>query len=50
MNFIEQLFGISTDGGSGSTELIYFVLLGLVVLAYAGRRTVRTFLERAPVR
>lgn len=24
MDFIERLFGISPDGGDGSTELLYF--------------------------
>lgn len=47
MNFIEQVFGISPDGGNGSTELMYLVVLGVVVLAYTRRRTIRKFLEGA---
>jgi hypothetical protein len=27
MDFIERLFGISPDGGDGSTELLYFGVL-----------------------
>jgi hypothetical protein len=47
MDFIERLFGISPDGGDGSTELMYIVVF-LVIAAllawrplsrwYAGRR------------
>jgi hypothetical protein len=34
MDFIEQLFGISPDGGSGSLELMLFLvpLIGLLLL------------------
>jgi hypothetical protein len=40
MDFIEQLFGISPDGGSGLLELMLFVvpLLGLLLLrSWRGR-------------
>jgi hypothetical protein len=33
MDFIERLFGISPDGGDGSTELMYVVALITVLLA-----------------
>jgi hypothetical protein len=41
MDFIEQLFGISPDGGSGSLELALFLIpiAGAAWLAY--RRTAR---------
>jgi hypothetical protein len=34
MDFIEQIFGVSPDGGSGLLELLLFMLpiLGLVVI------------------
>jgi hypothetical protein len=41
MDFIERLFGISPDGGSGLTEASYFFLLALVVLLFFGRRISR---------
>jgi len=44
MDFIERWFGISPDGGSGLTELSYFLLLLVVVgillyRRFAGRST-----------
>jgi hypothetical protein len=47
LNFIERLFGVSPDGGSGTTELIYLVVAGIVVLSYIGRKHIRTFLAKA---
>jgi len=35
MDFIERWFGISPDGGDGSTELLYIIAL-LVLCAAAG--------------
>ena len=36
MDFIERIFGISPDGGNGSTELMYLsifvVIVGLILL------------------
>jgi hypothetical protein len=42
MDFIERIFGISPDGGSGSFELLLFIipLAGLAGL-YGWRRSVR---------
>jgi hypothetical protein len=37
MDFIERLFGISPDGGSGSTEVIVFGALILFAIAVAWR-------------
>lgn len=39
MDFIERLFGISPDGGSGSLEFLLFALpiAGLCYLAYRRR-------------
>jgi hypothetical protein len=36
MDFVERFFGISPDGGDGSTELIYFgalVVIAAIVLS-----------------
>ena len=33
MDWIERLFGISPDGGDGSTELWFAVVAGFIVLA-----------------
>jgi MYXO-CTERM domain-containing protein len=38
MDFIEQLFGISPDGGSGALEALWVVALVAVVGALAWRR------------
>lgn len=40
MDFIERLFGVSPDGGDGSTELIYLAAFAIIVaaLAYARHR------------
>jgi len=35
MNFIENYFGISPDGGDGSLEIMLLVLLFLIILAIA---------------
>ena len=41
MDFIEQLFGIAPDGGSGALEFLLFALpiAGIVCLAYVRRRS-----------
>ena len=37
MDFIERLFGISPDGGDGSTEALYiFALIAILALVIAG--------------
>lgn len=48
MHFIEQLFGISPDGGSGATELLYgLVVVAAVLLGMVGRRLGGTSRRRA---
>jgi hypothetical protein len=37
MDFIERLFGISPDGGDGSTELLIFAVIVIVVAALSWR-------------
>ena len=41
MDFIERFFGISPDGGDGSTELMIFVAVVVVIAAIAWRRLLR---------
>jgi len=40
MDFIERLFGVAPDGGNGSLELLYFIVIvaGLAVGASILRR------------
>jgi MYXO-CTERM domain-containing protein len=45
MDFIERWFGISPDGGDGSTEAL-FLLVIVVVLALVGRRWIANALWR----
>ena len=40
MDFIEQWFGVSPDGGDGSLELLYVVAVVVVVLAAIFRRRI----------
>jgi hypothetical protein len=46
MDWIEQLFGLSPDGGDGSTELMYLVVFVVIVIAFAWRRGLPAFLGR----
>ncbi len=38
MDFLEQVFGISPDGGSGTTELLFLILPILVAAFVMVRR------------
>jgi hypothetical protein len=38
MDWIEQLFGLSPDGGDGSTELMWLLAFVVVVIAVAWRK------------
>jgi hypothetical protein len=39
MHFIEQMFGVSLDGGTGSLELLVFVVtLSAITVAYLHNR------------
>ncbi|MEQ8399224.1 hypothetical protein [Thalassobaculum sp.] len=46
MDFIEQLFGISPDGGDGSTEAMYIVALVAIVLLFTARPLLRKLAAR----
>jgi hypothetical protein len=37
MDFIERFFGISPDGGDGSTELIYFGVIAVIAAIILSR-------------
>jgi hypothetical protein len=45
MDFIERLFGISPDGGDGSTEVMIFAVFVAIAIAVTWR-----WLARKPVR
>jgi hypothetical protein len=44
MDFIERWFGLSPDGGDGSTELLYIVAIALVLALVFGRRRIAKLL------
>jgi hypothetical protein len=46
MDFIERLFGISPDGGSGATELILFLAGAAIVFCIVFRRSVIKLVRR----
>jgi hypothetical protein len=46
MDFIERLFGVSPDGGDGSTELMYITALLFIVVLFGWRGTIRTLVKR----
>jgi hypothetical protein len=33
MDFIERWFGLSPDGGDGTTEVMYIIALGAIIVA-----------------
>jgi hypothetical protein len=46
MDWIERWFGVSPDGGGGSTETLYIVaLLAVMVLAF-GRQSLASYWRR----
>jgi hypothetical protein len=46
MDFIERLFGISPDGGDGSTELIYLACIVAIIAAFSWHPIYRRFVAR----
>jgi hypothetical protein len=46
MDWIEQLFGLSPDGGDGSTELMWLLAFVVVIIAIAWRRGWLAFVTR----
>jgi Sec-independent protein translocase protein TatA len=45
MDFIEKWFGFSPDGGDGSTELLYIIVVALVLAVIFGRKRVAKLLS-----
>jgi len=46
MDFIERLFHLSPDEGSGLTELVYFLAISAAVLGWAFRRQISGLIQR----
>lgn len=46
MNIIETLFGISPDGGNGSTELLCIVTLLCIIALYRSREPIWKLVKR----
>jgi hypothetical protein len=47
MDFIERIFHVSPDGGSGATELLYLVAVFCVGFGLIFRRRLVRFIRRA---
>jgi hypothetical protein len=47
MNFIEHLFGVSPDGGSGVSELLYVAAVLSIVALYRWRTTLAAIIRRS---
>ncbi|HSR94224.1 MAG TPA: hypothetical protein VLK56_05110 [Solirubrobacterales bacterium] len=41
MDWIEQLFGVSPDGGSGALELVYYAVFAFAIVVIVRWRVVR---------
>ena len=46
MDFIEQWFGVSPDGGDGSLELLWIVAIVVAGVAFLLRRRITAWLAR----
>jgi MYXO-CTERM domain-containing protein len=46
MDFIEQWFGVSPDGGDGSLELLWIVAIAVAGVAFLLRRRITAWLAR----
>ncbi len=49
MDFIERWFGVSPDGGDGTTELMYLTALVVVLVAVLYRPVRRRFFTSARI-
>ena len=45
MDFIERIFGVSPDGGDGSTEALYIVAVLMLGIAWLARNHVRSIFK-----
>jgi len=50
MDFIEQWFGISPDGGNGATEILYVILAAVVIALLAWWRLAPHLSRTSPTR
>jgi hypothetical protein len=41
MDWIEQLFGVSPDGGSGALELVYYAVFAFAIVVLVRWRVIR---------
>jgi hypothetical protein len=41
MDWIEQLLGVSPDGGSGALELVYYAVFAFAIVVIVRRRVMR---------
>jgi hypothetical protein len=46
MDFIERWFGLSPDGGDGSTEVLYLGVAVVVLAIFLGRGQIRAMLQK----
>jgi hypothetical protein len=46
MDFIEQWFGVSPDGGDGSTESLIILTIVIALALFAARRQIAKVFER----
>jgi hypothetical protein len=46
MDFLERWFGISPDGGSGATELLFLLVALLIGVMLLARRRIAPYLGR----
>jgi hypothetical protein len=44
MDFFEKWFGVSPDGGDGSLEVLWIVVIVVAVVAFAFRRRITAWL------
>jgi hypothetical protein len=50
MDFIERWLHVSPDNGNGSTEVMYLVAIGVLLVAITWRRQVASFVRRCASR
>lgn len=46
MDFIELWFGVSPDGGDGSTEAQYILAIVVIIALFVGRRQIARVIAR----
>ncbi len=46
MDFIERWFGLSPDGGDGSTEAIYLGVAVVILAIFLGRKHIRAMMQK----